>query len=415
MNKKIFGIILCYLSISISLSTGYMILESREQERAVITNSFLRENSFSQLPKPTTAVDCTLEITVLPAPSDKTEGSLERPVSETTDSVNGPVSGVTRFQPKPVTLVKLPYPSSAPDKITPTPLTTPTPTPSPEKNPNKNKENRTKEIKLVYNNTSYRIQNQMYSELCTMIRNEPYLSSFILYDINSKASVCYNESRYFPVASTVKAPFAMTCLWQIDEGLYSLDDTMEYTKEYKVSGTGTIKAEKLGTVFTIRELVEHAILVSDDIGYLMLQGYFGYENYNAFLKELGNRVTIGGGRKWGDTSAEDSLRNWLEIYKYINSDSDNAAFFAELLKNTNKSFVRNALGSRYVVYNKMGWVGGQCCHDHALIMAEQPYVIIIMTMGDVREKNQRFMEKLAVILDRIHEEMTETSYQKPAK
>ena len=167
-----------------------------------------------------------------------------------------------------------------------------------------------------------------------------------------------------------------------------------------------IKKEDIGTVFTVKELMEHAILISDDIGYLMLQGKFGHKNYNQFLRESGNKVTIDGESiKWGQTSAMDSLRNWKEVYRYINSDSENAAFFAELIKNTNKSFVRNVLGDEYVVYNKMGWVYGQCCHDHAIVMDEQPYLMVIMTMGNARTENQKFMEELAVILNGVHEEM----------
>lgn len=258
---------------------------------------------------------------------------------------------------------------------------------------------------IGYINTSYRIDEETLEQIVSMVRKEPYTSAFVLYDINSEATICYNEEKYFPVASTVKAPFAMTCLWQVEEGVYSLEDTMVYTEEYKVRGTGVIKNEKFGKVYTIKELVEHAIELSDDIGYLMLQGYFGYEKYNEFLKNMGNRVTIGGGVKWGHTSARDSLRNWQEIYRYINSEGENAAFFASLLKNTNRSYIRNVLGEEYEVFNKMGWVQDQCCHDHAIVMDEQPYLLIIMTMGDVRAGNETFMEDLAILLNDIHEEM----------
>lgn len=258
---------------------------------------------------------------------------------------------------------------------------------------------------IVYCNTSYRMKKEILEIIVSMVKMEPYISSFILYDINSEATISYNEERYYPVASTVKAPFVMTCLWQIEEDLYSLDDTMEYIEKYKVNGDGIIKKEKIGKIYTIKELVELAITLSDDIGYLMLQGYFGYEYYNQFLKNLGNRVTIGGGIKWGQTSALDSLRNWKEIYDYISSGRENACFFAELLTRTNKGFIRNVLGAECEIYNKMGWVRNQCCHDHAVVMDEEPYILIIMTMGDVGKENQKFIEDLAVILNEVHEEM----------
>ena len=261
---------------------------------------------------------------------------------------------------------------------------------------------------ILYSNTSYRMGEETLEKIVSMVRKEPYVSSFVLYDINTEATISYNENRYYPVASTVKAPFVLTCLWQIEEGSYSLEDTMEYVEEYKVKGDGAIKNEELGKVYTIKELMEHAIKISDDIGYLMLQGFFGHEEYNRFLKESGNRVSIDGKNvKWGQTSAIDSLRNWQEIYRYIHSEKDHAVFFAELLKSTNKSFVRNVLGDEYEVYNKMGWVRNQCCHDHAIVMDEEPYILIIMTMGDVGKENQKFMEEMAVILNAVHDEMLE--------
>lgn len=261
------------------------------------------------------------------------------------------------------------------------------------------------EIKFSYTNTEYRMSKETQEQLTDLIFETSYTNSFVIYDITTGAGISYNEKTYFPVASTVKAPFAMTCLWQIEEGKYSLADTMEYLEEHKVSGSGEIWKEEFGKMYTIKELIEKSVLISDDIGYLMLQEYFGYKEYNNFLKNLGNKVTIGNGVKWGKTSTIDSMRNWMQIYDYINSGEENSAFFAELLKNTNKSFIRNVLGDEYLVLNKMGWVYNQCCHDHAIIMDEQPYLMMIMTMGDVGAKNQKFIEDLAILLNEIHEEM----------
>lgn len=257
-------------------------------------------------------------------------------------------------------------------------------------------------MELCYINTTYRIKEEMLERMASLFCNASYASSFALYDISAGVGICYNADKYFPVASTVKAPFAMTCLCQIDCGEYAMDDTVIYTSKYKVAGTGEIGRAEFGTTYTVEKLVEHMIVKSDNIGYIMLQDYFGYEAYNDFLEDLGNKVTIGNGIKWGKTSSMDSLRNWLEIYEYINSGQENGAFLAELLGKTNKSYIRNALGDKYVVLNKMGWVYDQCCHDHALILAEQPYLLLIMTMGDARAENQRFMEELAVLLDEIH-------------
>ena len=255
---------------------------------------------------------------------------------------------------------------------------------------------------IAYRNTSYRLNEETMEKIISMICKEPYVSSFVLYDIDSEATISYNEERYYPVASTIKAPFAMTCLWQMEDNPYFLDAMSEYMTENNLSRDEMI--------CTIKEMVEKSVTLSDNNGYLMLQEYFGYECYNQFLKDLGNRVTIGNGTKWGKTSAIDSARNWKEIYKYIYSDRENACYFADLLKRTNKGYIRNVLGEEYEVYNKMGWVSNQCCHDHAIVMDEAPYILIIMTMGDVGIDNQRFMEDLAIVLNEVHEEMVAGVY-----
>lgn len=398
MKKTPILLVVIYLMISCMVAVGYNRIEKQEDAAVQAWNP----NGFETDPMQTAKNDSEAMQT---GEEDKPDRSSEnnKPEEDTEEGQLVLMSGVTpgvSFTPTPT------EPEQPSEALTPT------------ANPGKAPEQETEDsddgrVEVTYNgkvigyiNTDYRMEEETLKTIVKMVRKEPYVSSFVLYDINSEAMICYNEERYYPVASTVKAPFVMSCLWQIEEGTHSLEDTMEYTKEYSVRGDGVIKKEDIGTVFTVKELMEHAILISDDIGYLMLQGKFGYKNYNQFLRESGNKVTIDGESiKWGQTSAMDSLRNWKEVYRYINSDSENAAFFAELIKNTNKSFVRNVLGDEYVVYNKMGWVYGQCCHDHAIVMDEQPYLMVIMTMGNARTENQKFMEELAVILNGVHEEM----------
>lgn len=261
-------------------------------------------------------------------------------------------------------------------------------------------------IEIKYSNTIYRMDEEVLDKITTLISNEPYVSSFILYDINTEAVICYNENKYYPAASTVKAPFVLSCLQQIDNESHTLDDDVQYKEENKWSGDGVIQYREYGTMFTIEELIEYTIKFSDDTGYMMLLEFFREKNYNDFLVKLGNRVTIGGSVRWGNTSAMDSLRNWKEIYRYIETSSENANFFSGLLEKTNKSYIRNALGNKYTILNKMGWgVNNPCCHDHAIVMAEQPYMLMIMTMGDSGEMNQRFIEQLSIYLDEVHERM----------
>ncbi len=385
MKRTLVKVILGYLTISFSVFFLYKYQMDSSNETIAVWNETEHV--------PAEQVEATKMPTQTVAPK-----MTQEPVQTVTPKMTQePVQTVTPEVPVPT---DMPTMTEAPVLTTPPEIT------------KKIEELSTEKVTVKYNgeeigycNTSYRMDEETLGKIVSMVCEEPYVNSFMLYDINSGAAISYNEEQYYPVASTIKAPFAMTCLWQIEEGLHSLEDTMVYIEEKEESEEAAEETEENSKTYTIKELIENAVAISDNVGYFLLQDCFGYEYYNQFLRDLGNRVTIGSGIKWGQTSALDSLRNWEEIYDYISSERENARFFADLLKSTNKGYIRNALGKEYEIYNKMGWVQNQCCHDHAIVMDEAPYILIIMTLGDVGKDNQKFMEDLAVVLNEVHEEM----------
>lgn len=258
---------------------------------------------------------------------------------------------------------------------------------------------------FTYTNTDFRLDISESGKLISLLKSERYNKSFVLYDINSGAAFSYNDSRYYPVASTVKAPFVMTCLDSIDKGEHSLDEKMTYTSKFYAGGCGTIKHSAYGTEYDLRSIISTTIINSDNSGYHMLREHFGYDDYNSFLTSLGNKTTINKYVKWGQTSPMDSLRNWAEIYNYTESGTPNGDFLKELLTGTADSCIRSAIGDRHTVANKMGWMFGSCCHDHAVVYDEEPYILIIMTDGNGYDKNQQYVGRLALMLDDIHELM----------
>jgi beta-lactamase class A len=258
-------------------------------------------------------------------------------------------------------------------------------------------------LNIYYTDTDFRMSSSDLNELTTLLNSVSYSKGFVLYDINTNAYISHNSGTYYPVASTVKAPFVLSCLQSVDRGEHTLDETMQYASKYYSGGTGVIKNTAYGTTYRLQTLMRYTITVSDNAGYYMLQDHFGYTNYNNFLASLGNRVTIDGNSiKWGKTSAMDSMRNWTQIYNYIANDNPNSELFAGWLESTTNSCIRDALGSKYTVANKMGWQYNTCCHDQAIVFANTPYILIIMTSGDAYANNQNFIKNLATKLDDIH-------------
>ncbi len=259
------------------------------------------------------------------------------------------------------------------------------------------------EISLAYSDDGIKLSRDDLSEISSIVKNAGYPMSFVLYDINTGMGIAYNENRYYSSASTVKASFVYSCLQQISDGAFSMQDIITLQEKHMTSaGPSGLTRSSLGKSFTVENLIERTIRVSDNIGYITLLDYFGVEEYRNLLKSLENKVTVGGGVKWGTTSASDSLRLWLKIYDYLLAGEEYAEWFGSLLADTNKSFARDTLGDKYTIYNKMGWVYDQCCHEQALVMADNPYIVIVMTEGNVREENEKDMKALLTILDAIH-------------
>ena len=57
-------------------------------------------------------------------------------------------------------------------------------------------------------------------------------------------------------------------------------------------------------------------------------------------------------------SARSLASFWVEILDYVNSESEDAQWFAELLASTETSFIRDGVGETGArVMNKGGWIG----------------------------------------------------------
>ncbi len=138
-------------------------------------------------------------------------------------------------------------------------------------------------INICYASTDFRMSDKSLNELTALLNSVSYDKSFVLYDINSGGIIGYNYETYFPVASTIKAPMVLTCLQSVDRGEHSFDETIKYSSSFNSSGSGIIKNSSYGTVYSLEEIMEYTVTVSDNVGYYMLQNHFGYAQYGGML------------------------------------------------------------------------------------------------------------------------------------
>lgn len=153
---------------------------------------------------------------------------------------------------------------------------------------------------------------------------------FVFVDMNTGHGVSYNADEVIYIASAAKAVLTLYVL---------------------TNGAGTDEWERFN--------VEEAIEYSDNDAYEnFAYNYSGDGYYGEWL----NAHDV-----WFDDYVFDlyppmSTRSlasfWVEILQYVNGESDNAGWFAELLSSTETSFIRDGVADTgATVMNKGGWIG----------------------------------------------------------
>ena len=224
-------------------------------------------------------------------------------------------------------------------------------------------------------------------------------ASFAMLDLDSGVFIGYNAKSYLPTASTVKMPYMLYALKQMEDGYPTLDTMLTYQSWDYSSGTSEIVKYPYGTRFSIRQVIHYICAYSDNCGYYMLQDYFGYSGYNQYIASLGCRTSVSSSVRWGVVSAADSTREWIEMYDYL-YHGKYGSFMRDELKKSLASNFRVGLGWKYNVYSKCGFTEDYH-HDTAVVEAEHPYVLVCLT----DEVSAYRLQRVARAADAIHDEM----------
>jgi hypothetical protein len=249
------------------------------------------------------------------------------------------------------------------------------------------------------NAQGYTLSDYNKNRLYTQLTNLGGSAGYILYDIDSGSVVAYNANSYFGTASTVKMPYILYCLREMEDGDPSMDTLLTYMPSDYSSGSSWIKNQPFYTTYTIKRVMELIGDYSDNCGYYMLQDYFGYSGYNSFISSLGCRTSVNSSIRWGYVSACDSAREWNNMWNYMKTGKY-ADFAKDVFSTSCAANIRNQLGNRYTVYEKSGWTE-TLYNETALVNAKHPYMVICLSN---RTSAQR-MRNGAEISEAIHNEM----------
>lgn len=265
-------------------------------------------------------------------------------------------------------------------------------------NANLNTYSNSRSVKQI-NSQGYKLSDYNRNRLKNQLTYLGGDAGYIIYDIDSGSAVAYNANTYFGTASTVKMPYVLYCLRQMEDGDPSMNEMLTYKPSDYNGGSSWIKYQPFYTQYSIKTVIELIGDYSDNCGYYMMQDRFGYTGYNNFISRLGCRTTVSPSVRWGYVSACDSAREWNNMWDYLRNGRY-AKFAREVFSTTCAANIRAQLGNRYTVYEKSGWTSS-LYNETALVRAEHPYIVICLSN---RTSAQR-MRNIAEISESIHNEM----------
>lgn len=238
----------------------------------------------------------------------------------------------------------------------------------------------------------------LLAEITALAEEHGLSVSYLSGDGMHSFSVNGGEAR--PSASTIKA---MYCEYLLESGvdwqeklLFDMEVTMD-------SSSGALTEEKLGSLFTVGELIDYALRNSDNMAYALLYAAFGKENYNAWVVELGlPGLQIFSESGYTVVSADDLSRGMLEIYRYSRADG-------RVVSPLRHARFRSRLsaGIPHAVACKFGLKSDRTgYHETAIVYAPAPYMLTVMSCLNPDEPGEAlpFIEA-AKLVDRLNQRL----------
>lgn len=247
--------------------------------------------------------------------------------------------------------------------------------------------------------------NGFLDELQDIINGADFSLAFSYKNMNTGAEINFNQHSDFMTCSTIKVPYVKSLL----ENDVNLDQIINKWSAWE-GDTGYTAGLSNGTGISTKELMKRAVSYSDNTAYFLLNNYYGYSQYNANQTRLTNNCYLGSGWIFTHCTAAEMLRNYTDVYEYINSGR-HGSFLKEIMSADDVDVnmqIRSALESKYTVCEKYGsefgaWGEQNQFHDCAIVFAESPFVLVIFTnQAPETEQSAEIFKKLAVVFYKIN-------------
>lgn len=213
----------------------------------------------------------------------------------------------------------------------------------------------------------------------------------VFYDLSSGKGVTYNPDVEVYGASSYKALYTLyICESLVETGQVSLDDPL-----------GTYGGYNMGWQ-TVRDLIEAAIVNSDNDSFIALRAAFDSVGYEDWIVGLGidYDTALDPMSDFPTYCPRTSAKLWCEMSEYLSCGSEASQWLSELLSSTSRSFIRDGIADEQVlVRNKAGWISEDGCYstcDACLIDVDgDTYIMSIMTSMPWSDRSSELVAAIA--------------------
>jgi beta-lactamase class A len=250
----------------------------------------------------------------------------------------------------------------------------------------------------------------MTQELSRLAARHKGRTAIYLKDLRTGRTWTYHPDDLFPAASLIKVPIMISVFRKIHDGELALSQQLVLRRHLRVGGSGSLKWQRDGSKFTVRELLQRMISESDNTATAMLieavgMGFLQQEFPKIGLLYTGiypEGMSIKGGRVAHEnyTTAREMTMLLDRIYHGEYLDKHSSALMLDILKHKKAVASRLAKGlpRGWEIAHKTGLLR-QACHDSAIIFSpEGDYAITVLTGQNPDYRSAKdFISRLARI------------------
>lgn len=230
--------------------------------------------------------------------------------------------------------------------------------------------------------------------------------SLVVWRKDGSKAVSFNTQQTYFSACTIKAGFMLNVCKLIDQGVADENTMMAYEEKYYHRGSGRIRKNPYGAKYSLKTLVNLALSISDNVAYKMLNAYFGRDEYNAYMNQLGCSSLVTSGMWASKANVRDYIIIWNEIYDYVLSDAKMAETLMTACTNTDFNYGTETLAYGIDYSHKSGDNFGASAvyNDAGIVWHDNAYIYAVFTNS---EGTSYDIQTVNSVMEIVYDIMTE--------